>query len=160
MVTVDFRSLVRALGRESLLAVCSDAKLADDVLKEQKIQALRNEIYAYGKAPKPISMGKPLITSPAQVLHELGVATTLITASPMAQVARHWAHVRYCATLTNNRQHLALTRVGDDVVHHHATTQSEQLGIGLSLVVARAALREQHPDWDFQVVDAEVALKA
>lgn len=54
MVTVDFRSLVRALGRESLLTVCSDTKLANGVLKEQKIQALRNEIYAYGKAPTPI----------------------------------------------------------------------------------------------------------
>src|SRR3954468_22206291 len=101
MVGMDLQGLVRALDRESLLAVRSDVELASKVLAEQKIQALRNEIYAYGKPPTPISMGKPLATSPARVLHELGVATTLITASPLAQVARHWAHVRYCATLTS-----------------------------------------------------------
>jgi hypothetical protein len=157
---VNFDPLVKALGRESLLVVRSDDELASQVAAETKVQAEKNDVYAYGKAPKPVSMGKPLTTSPAQVLHELGVATTLITASPMAQVARHWAHVRYCATLRSNRQHLALTRVADDVVHHHATTQSEQLGIGLALVVARAVLRQQHPGWDFDAVDAEVALKA
>jgi hypothetical protein len=38
--------------------------------------------------------------------------------------------------------------------------QSEQLGIGLALVVARAVLRELHPTLTYHVVDADVALKA
>jgi hypothetical protein len=155
-----FDSLVRALGRESLLAVHSSDALATSVLRSAKEQAHRNDAYAYGKPPTPIPLSKPLLTSPAEVLHELGVATTFLTASPLAQVAKHWAHVRYCATLTHARRHLALSRYAEDVVYHHKVAQSEQLGIGLAIVVARAVLREWYPEWEFHAVDAEVALKA
>ncbi|MEO3777285.1 hypothetical protein ABGB16_10625 [Micromonospora sp. B11E3] len=159
-VQMNFDSLVRSLGRESLLVVQSSDALASSVAKSAKEQAERNDAYAYGKPPTPVRLSRPLRTSPAQVLHELGVATTFLTASPLAQVAKHWAHVRYCATLTNARGHLALSRHAEDVVYHHKVTQSEQLGIGLALVVAKAALRELYPDWEFHAVDAEVALKA
>jgi len=108
-VIMDLDSLVRALGRESLLVVRSDEELANEVLQVAKELAKRNPMYAYGKPPRPVPWSKPLVTSPAQVLHELGVATTLLTASPLAQVARHWAHVRYCATLTRRSSHLALS---------------------------------------------------
>jgi hypothetical protein len=157
---MNLDSLVRALGRESLLVVRSDEELASSVLEAAKEQAKRNPVYAYGKPPRPVPWLKPLSTTPAQVLHELGVATTLLTASPLAQVARHWAHVRYCATLTRRSPYLALSKYADDVVHHHKMTQSEQLGIGLALVVAKAVLGQQHPGWEFHVVDAEVALTA
>ncbi|WP_327037996.1 hypothetical protein [Micromonospora maris] len=88
------------------------------------------------------------------------MATTLLDASPLAQVARHWAHVRYCATLTTNRELLALSDHGSNVVYHHKVMQSEQLGIGLALVVAKNLLARQYPGWDFHAVDAEMALKA
>jgi hypothetical protein len=88
-----------------------------------------------------------VFTSPAQVLHELGVATTFLSASPLAQVARHWAHVRYCATLTARNGCLAQSPHAGNVVYHHKVAQSEQLGIGLALVVAKRVLRRQHPNW-------------
>ncbi|MFY1702639.1 hypothetical protein ACN28G_12985 [Micromonospora sp. WMMA1923] len=127
-----------------------------------KDRSLDQEAYRYGKPLTPVNVGKGLLpTSPAQVLHALGVATTLLTASPLAQVARHWAHVRYCATLTRTRQQrLALSTHANAVVYHHKVTQSEQLGIGLALVVARDVLRRQFPRWTFHAVDAEMALKA
>lgn len=157
---MEIESLVRSLGHESTLAVESSEQLVDEVLKSAKEQARKNDAYRYGKQPTPIRIGPGVRTSPAQVLHELGVATTFLDASPLAQVARHWAHVRYCATLTAYRGHLALSRYADNVVYHHKVTQSEQLGIGLALVVAKTLLRRQHPGWDFHAVDAEVALKA
>ncbi|MFD0782422.1 hypothetical protein ACFQZ8_00565 [Micromonospora azadirachtae] len=94
------------------------------------------------------------------MLHELGVATTLWDTTPLAQVARHWAHLRYCATLTSKKGRLALSKHAGSAVYHHKVTQSEQLGIGLALVVAKTLLRRQHPGWDFHAVDAEVTLKA
>jgi hypothetical protein len=105
---MNFQELVPALGRGSVLAVHSDEESAGDVPAEMKAQAEKSEVLASGKPPKPIShpAGMPLMTGPAQVLHELGVATTPITASPMAQVARHRAHVRCCATLRANRNRL------------------------------------------------------
>lgn len=152
--------LVRALSVDSHLLVRSDEELARSVKEAVAKLAERNPMYGHGKQPRPVPGLKPLKTTPARVLHELGVATTLLTASPLAQVARHWAHVRYCATLINRRPWLALSRYAADVVHHHKMTQSEQLGIGLALVVARAALDRRYPGWEFHVVDAEVALTA
>ncbi|MFG1716097.1 hypothetical protein [Micromonospora sp. WMMA1947] len=157
---MKIESLVRSLGAESTLAAESSEQLVSDVLAYAKERARDNDAYRYGKPPTWIRIGAAIRTSPAQVLHELGVATTFLTASPLAQVARHWAHVRYCATLDVRDGHLALSQHAGNVVHHHKVAQSEQLGIGLALVVAKEVLRRQYPRWDFHAVDAEVALKA
>ncbi|GAA0739601.1 hypothetical protein Drose_17065 [Dactylosporangium roseum] len=116
----------------------------------------------YLKTPEAVATDKIVQTSPTDVLRELGVATTLLTRSPFVAVAQQWAHLRYCATLTNSpKGMLALTRhAADEVVHHHKMVQSEQLGIGLALVVARAALARRHPGVVFHAVDADVALAA
>lgn len=157
---MEIESLVRSLNQPSKLVVESSRQLVDAVEKYAKDAAATNEAYRYGKAPVTVTIGPTVETTPAQVLHELGVATTLLTASPLAQVARHWAHVRYCATLTRQRGMLGLTPSAQSLVYHHKVTQSEQLGIGLALVVARKVLQRQYRQWTFFAVDAEVALKA
>ncbi|MET8318495.1 hypothetical protein [Micromonospora sp. NPDC005189] len=155
---MEIDSLVRSLSYQSLLALNSSDQLVDDVLRYAKTR----EAYRHHKTLTPVDVGKGgMRTSPAQVLHELGVATTLLTASPLSQVARHWAAVRCCATHTKIRgSRLALTPDANEVVYHHKVTQSEQLGIGLALVVAKNLLRRQYRGWTFHAVDAEVALKA
>ncbi|MEH0972809.1 hypothetical protein V6U77_16955 [Micromonospora sp. CPCC 205546] len=156
---MDLDSLVRSLGRKSTLTVQSSEELVAEVRRQaEKVED--REAYRYAKTLSPVPIGPGVRASPAQVLHELGVATTFLTASPLAQVARHWAHVRYCATLTSRSGCLALSPHAGNVVYHHKVAQSEQLGIGLALTVAKTVLRRQHPHWDFHAVDAEVALKA
>ncbi|WP_027646409.1 hypothetical protein [Salinispora pacifica] len=59
----------------------------DEVLKSAKKQAKKNDAYRYRKQPTPARIGPGVRTNPAQVLHELGTATTLLDASPLAQVA-------------------------------------------------------------------------
>ncbi|WP_406070338.1 hypothetical protein [Micromonospora sp. NBC_01638] len=158
---MEIDSLVRSLSYQSLLALNSSDQLVDDVLRYAETHAKKREAYWHHKTLTPVDVGKGgMRTTPAQVLHELGVATTLLTASPLSQVARHWAAVRYCATLTKNGGRLALTPDANEVVYHHKVTQSEQLGIGLALVVAKRLLRTQYRGWTFHAVDAEVALKA
>ncbi|MET8267183.1 hypothetical protein ABZU92_24730 [Micromonospora arida] len=158
---MEINSLVRSLSCPSLLALNSSPQLVDDVLRYAETHAKTREAYWHHKTLTPVDVGKGgMRTSPAQVLHELGVATTLLTASPLSQVARHWAAVRYCATLTRSGGLLALTPDANEVVYHHKVTQSEQLGIGLALVVAKNLLRRQYRGWTFHAVDAEVALKA
>ncbi|SCG40257.1 hypothetical protein [Micromonospora rifamycinica] len=159
---MEIDSLVRALSHQSLLALESSEQLVTDVLRYAQTHAKNREAYWYHKQLLPVDVGSGgLRTSPARVLHELGVATTLLTASPLSQVARHWAAVRYCATLTRTKRGLlALTPDANEVVYHHKVTQSEQLGIGLALVVAKHVLRRQFRGWTFHAVDAEVALKA
>jgi hypothetical protein len=116
---------------------------------------------SYLKAPSPVAVSSPLTTSPADILRELGAATTFVSRSRLLPVAQLWAHVRYCATMRARGGMLALTPdAAQAVVHHHKVAQSEQLGIGLALVVARAVLRQLHPRLDYHVVDADVALRA
>ncbi|MFG1866991.1 hypothetical protein [Micromonospora arborensis] len=159
---MEIESLVRSLSYQSLLALNSSDQLVDDVLRYAETHAKTREAYWHHKRLTPVDVGAGgMQTTPAQVLHELGVATTLLTASPLSQVARHWAAVRYCATLTRiGGGRLALTPDANEVVYHHKVTQSEQLGVGLALVVAKNLLRRQYRGWTFHAVDAEVALKA
>ncbi len=43
---------------------------------------------------------------------------------------------------------------------HHKTTQSEYLGIGFGIILAKMILKEQEPDYHWVAVDAEMALDA
>ncbi|MET8680935.1 hypothetical protein ABZW18_25985 [Streptomyces sp. NPDC004647] len=160
---LDFSALVRELGTPSKLIVSSKPELAEEVEKEarERVAPKRGASYLYRKPVYaiPSNLFAGIESSPAEVLRELGLATTFVTASPFADIARHWAHVRYCATLRSNRkQVLALTQAGSDIVHHHKVAQSEQLGIGLALVVAKRILERKYPGWLFSSVDVDVAL--
>jgi hypothetical protein len=162
---LDFSALVRELGTPSKLVVSSTPELAEEVEKEarERVGPKRGASYLYRKPVYaiPPNLFSGIDSSPAEVLRELGLATTFVTASPFADIARHWAHVRYCATLRSNRkQVLALTKAGSDIVHHHKVAQSEQLGIGLALVVAKRILERKYPGWLFSSVDVDVALAA
>jgi hypothetical protein len=164
-VHLDFSALVRELGTPSKLIVNSTPELAEEVEKEarERVGPKRGASNLYRKPVYsiPPDLFTGIESSPAEVLRELGLATTFITASPFADIARHWAHVRYCATLKGNqKQVLALTPAGSDIVHHHKVAQSEQLGVGLALVVAKRILERQYPGWLFSSVDVDVALAA
>lgn len=158
---MDLNGVMKSLGRETTLLVNSSGDLAARVNRRAKEAARNNEAYVYRKKPTVMPYAHCPRTSPAQVLHELGVATTFFSQPPFAEIARHWAQVRYCATLvSNDHEQLALSRDADEVVYHHKVTQSEQLGVGLALVVAKEALRRKYDGWEFSAVDAEVALRA
>ncbi|NHD16038.1 MULTISPECIES: hypothetical protein [unclassified Actinopolyspora] len=131
---------------------------------EQEIAKQRRERSFGGTWKTPVSLGlsdqEPLRTSPADVLLNIGVATALFDDSPFADLARHWAQMRYCGTLRNNRAgRLVLSEVGSRVVHHHKVAQSEYLGIGFSLVVVQEVLRRRYPGWTFSPVDVDYALR-
>ncbi len=105
---MDFSSLVRELGTPANLIVNSEPELAEEVEREarERIGPKRGASYLYRKPVYPIepSLFNGIVSSPAEVLRELGLATTFVTASPFADIARHWAHVRYCATLASNQK--------------------------------------------------------
>ncbi|GAA1510964.1 hypothetical protein GCM10009827_026450 [Dactylosporangium maewongense] len=158
---MDIGPVLRHLASPARLPVRSDIELAESVsilAKQAKTETVGTP---YLKTPSPVAVASILQTRPADILRELGVATTFLTRSPFLSVSQHWAHVRYCATLEAGREQLMrlTSYASKDVVHHHKVTQSEQLGIGLALVVARAVLERRHPGWLFHVVDADVALR-
>ncbi|MEV6931750.1 hypothetical protein AB0M46_45670 [Dactylosporangium sp. NPDC051485] len=158
---MDIGPVLRHLASPARLPVRSDIELAESVsilAKQAKTETVGTP---YLKTPSPVAVASVLQTRPADILRELSVATTFLTRSPFLSVSQHWAHVRYCATLEAGREQLMrlTSYASKDVVHHHKVTQSEQLGIGLALVVARAVLERRHPGWLFHVVDADVALR-
>jgi len=158
---VDLSDVLMSLGGKATLRVESSRELAADVRRKARERSVKDVAYRYRKKPTAMASAHCPRTTPARVLHELGMATTFFRQPPFADIARHWAHVRYCATLGSNRQgQLALSPDAENVVHHHKAVQSEQLGIGLALVAAKAALARQYPGWVFSAVDAEVALRA
>lgn len=159
---VDIERVLQLLRTPAMLPVRSDRDMASKVKVIAEKKRLPEGTFSYLKAPEPVAVGwSPLRTSPADILRELGVATTFVSRSRFLPVAQLWAHVRYCAAMrTGRNQMLELSRdAAQQVVHHHKVAQSEQLGIGLALVVARKVLRELHPRLDYHVVDADVALK-
>ncbi|CAO5258343.1 hypothetical protein [Frankia sp. AgKG'84/4] len=158
---MDFRALIGELGRDGGVAIESTDLLAAQVHKMGGEKSKAAPIYNYRKRPRPVSvpLGR-ITTSPAEVLHELGGATTFFVRSPFSDIARNWAHVRYCSALTWSDGWLALSAEAEDVVYHHKVMQSEQLGIGFGLVAARKVLQKLYPRWHFDVIDADAALVA
>ena len=137
---MDLSDVLMSLRGEATLLVESSPELADAVHRRAKEKSVKDSAYLYRRRPRAMASAHCPRTAPAQVLHELGTATTFFSQPPFADIARHWAHLRYCATLARNGHGgLALSRDADEVAYHHKTVQSEQLGIGLALVVAMAA---------------------
>lgn len=159
---MDLSPVLRQLQRSARLALTSTPNLAYEVQAKAKEKWAASAALAYLKTPQPVDLPPYVDTSPAEILRELGVATTFLTHSPFTQIAQLWAHVRYCAALRTGRGGLLeLTpQAATDVVHHHKVAQSEQLGIGIALVAARAVLARRYPGCLFRAVDADVALKA
>ncbi|ONK12608.1 hypothetical protein [Streptomyces sp. MP131-18] len=164
-MNLSFKELVDTLGTPSKLIVRSTPQLAADVEQyaRERVGPKRKSSYMYRKRLEAVDtrLLTGMESSPAEVLRELGLATTFVAASPFADIARHWAHVRYCATLRQTpKQTLALSKTGADIVHHHKVAQSEQIGIGLALVVAKQILERKYPGWIFSSVDVDTTLAA
>jgi hypothetical protein len=122
--------------------------------------ARRRPYPAYRKPASPVKLPGTISASPFRVLHRLGLATTFEPAgSPFARIAQHWGHVRYCGALQARGGSLALTaNAASAVVHRHKAVQSEQLGVGLGLVVAQHIMESENHGWRFDAIDAESAL--
>lgn len=155
-------TLLTGLALQCNLPIVSTEDLAMQVTRKLHKRTASGELPYGAKRPTPLSdLAASLPTRPVDVLHTLGSATTLFPHSPFAEISRQWAQLRYCASLERTRkQVLCLSQAANDLVYHHKTAQSEHLGIGLAVVVARAALQRRYPRWTFDVVDAEMALKA
>ncbi|KGI81285.1 hypothetical protein IL38_12465 [Actinopolyspora erythraea] len=158
---MDFDQVFHGLKSSGMVRFDGSDELAARV--EQEIVRQRKDRKFGGAWKTPTSLGltsqESLCTSPADVLLNIGVATALFDGSPFAEVARHWAQVRYCGTLRRKEGRLALSEAGNRVVHHHKVAQSEYLGIGFSLVVVREVLRRRYPDWTFSPVDVDYAFR-
>lgn len=104
---VDIERVLQLLRTPAMLPVRSDRDMASKVKVIAEKKRLPEGTFSYLKAPEPVAVGwSPLKTSPADILRELGVATTFVSRSRFLPVAQLWAHVRYCATMRKGRNQM------------------------------------------------------
>ncbi|MGB2918114.1 MAG: hypothetical protein WBB83_16140 [Candidatus Microthrix parvicella] len=106
-----------------------------------------------------------LKTTGARILLEGAVASNPFGHQDPLSPSSWWAVFRYYWAFAT-RQHktqnpktgLCLGDITGQVRNHHRTALSEQLGLGVGILVARKVLTEQFPGARIQAIDAEAAL--
>jgi hypothetical protein len=105
--------------------------------------------------------------TPLEVLHEVGRATVFQERAAVRDIQRMWAQLRYCDAFSYGKvkfgQGHHLLHMSEDALakrFHHANVQSESLGIGFAIILARHILTRNFPGWTWIPVDAEMVLDA
>jgi hypothetical protein len=128
--------------------------------RQVKQQAPHNRKPRLVPVPKNEHKGGMSIT-PWELLHTLGRATILSGQGSSRALAQHWSCLKYITTLQANRQgRMELSQDGRDPRYHRKSVQAEDMGIAFALAAALRIAQERHADYQFEVVDADVALEA
>jgi hypothetical protein len=168
-VLMDIAEALKRLLEPSVVTFQSSPYLAGKVRKKSaKIDADRRtkQQGIHDRKPRltPVSKdehkGEMLIT-PWELLHTLGRATVLSGQGSSRALAQHWSCLKYVTTLRSNYQgRMELSPDGKDPRYHRKSVQAEDLGIAFALAAALRIAQERHPAYQFEVVDADVALEA
>ena len=98
---------------------------------------------------------------PWELLHLLGRATVLSGHGSSRALAQHWGCLKYITALQRNfHRRMELSESGKDPRYHRRAVQAEDLGIAFALAAALRIAQRRHPDYRFEVVDADIALEA
>ncbi|QUH04178.1 hypothetical protein HUO13_28310 [Saccharopolyspora erythraea] len=113
-------------------------------------------------APVPeVEKLRGMSISPWELLHMLARATTLAGHGSSRALAQHWNSLRYVTALqANHQRRMELSADGKNPRYHRKAVQAQDLGIAFGLATAHYILRHRHPDYRFDIVDAELALEA
>lgn len=100
-----------------------------------------------------------LDTSGAELLHEVGTATSPSSAATPLSPTYGWALIRYYWAFDQAIDDLlCLSPMGAALKYHHRQAISEFIGIGAGLLLAREVLRVRYQGKPVTVIDAEQAL--
>jgi hypothetical protein len=164
---MDVSPVLEPLVEPGWVVVNSDAELAERVRLNAKKLSQARPAYGPRKAVTEIPEihGQTVEVTPFELLHEVGRATVFQQREQPRDYQRLWAQLRYCDAFGHGdvglrTRLLCLTEDALAMRFHHATTQSEYLGIGFAIVMARHVLSVRHPGWTWIAVDAEMALDA
>ena len=167
--TMDLNEALVKLFKPSHVIIQSSPYLAGKVKASAKrIDADRRSTFQRAHARKPQLTPLPkeehqgrMIITPWELLHTLGRATILSGQGSSRALAQHWSCLKYITTLQSNpRGRMELTQDGRDPRYHRKSIQAEDLGIAFALALTLRIVNKRHPDYRFDVVDADVALEA
>jgi hypothetical protein len=164
---MDVSPILEPLVEPGWVVVNSDADLAERVRLNAKALGQKHPAYGPRKAVTEIPElhAQAVEVTPFELLHEVGRATVFQQREHPRDYQRLWAQLRYCDAFGHgdvglHKRLLCLTEDALAMRFHHATTQSEYLGIGFAIVIARHLLSLRYPGWTWIAVDAEMALDA
>jgi hypothetical protein len=168
-VLVDIADALKRLLEPSAVTFQSSSYLAGKVRKKAAkidIERRAKQQRIHDRKPRLIPVPKnehkgAMSITPWELLHTLGRATVLSGQGSSRALAQHWSCLKYITTLQSNSQgRMELSPDGNDPRYHRRSVQAEDLGIAFALAAALRIVQERHPDYRFEVVDADVALEA
>ncbi|WP_143261943.1 hypothetical protein [Allokutzneria sp. NRRL B-24872] len=166
---MDIADAIKRLIEPSVITFQSSSYLAGKVNKKAiKIDAERRskQQRLHDRKPQLTPVKKSehqggMSITPWELLHTLGRATVLSGQGSSRALAQHWSCLKYITTLQSNYQgRMELSPDGQDPRYHRKSVQAEDLGIAFALAAALRIVQVRHPDYRFEVVDADVALEA
>jgi hypothetical protein len=166
---MDVNEAIGALFKPADVAIQSSDSLASKV--HRKAEKLAKERRGKGQEVDPT---KPQLAPvpdhehhqrmnvmPWELLHLLGRATVLSGQGSSRALAQHWSCLKYITALqANTHGRMELSPDGKDPRYHRRSVQAENLGIAFALAAALRITQQRHPDYQFEIVDADVALEA
>ncbi|MCC9312445.1 hypothetical protein LN042_36255 [Kitasatospora sp. RB6PN24] len=165
----DIREVLRQLAQQSNIAVHSTARLVgeletaaakdDDEREEKELDALRRKQGLQLIPAKEVGEGVQL--TPWKVLHTLGRAIALSRRGAGRGLAEHWGCLKYSQALEGTLgTFMALSAEGRDTADYYKALQSDELGVGFALALAKHVLARRFPDHSVSIVPADTALRA
>ncbi|MEV7123895.1 hypothetical protein [Kitasatospora griseola] len=168
-ISKNVAEVLQQLAQPSNVAVHSGPKLLRDVeacaakedqkRNEKELEPLRRK---QGLGPLPYEEhGDGIQLTPWDVLHTLGRATALARRGAGRGLAEHWGCLKYSQALEGTLgTFMALSAEGRDTANYYKALQSDELGTGFALAVAKQVLAKRHPDHSVSIVPADTALRA
>ncbi len=166
---MDLDEALAALFTPSQVAIQSSEYLAQKVRASAKrIDASRqsDSLPVYARKPQLVPVGREehgreMVITPWELLHTLGRATILSGQGSSRALGQHWGCLKYITTLRSDlRGRMELSEDGRDPRYHRKSVQAEDLGIAFALAAALRIVERRHPGYQFEVVNADVALEA
>jgi hypothetical protein len=163
---VSIEEILDHVSRPSTINVHSDDGLAGSVEKTAADDDKARQEKGTGVLRrKPGLKGLPsgarmdIDVSPWHLLHTLGRTMTLSRQGAARGLAEHWGSLKYILAL-EGQGFLRLSQEGTKVRRRYAQIQSDELGSGIALVVAKEILRRRYPDRFISVLRGRAALHA
>ncbi|MER5973492.1 hypothetical protein ABT112_27830 [Streptomyces sp. NPDC002055] len=130
----------------------------DGKRKEKELDALRRKPMLQALATKEVSSFR---LAPWTALHTLARAVTLARRGAGRGLAEHWGSLKYNQALTGDSgAYMRLSAEGRETADYYKALQSDELGIGFALSLAKQILNRRYPQHVISIVPADTALRA
>lgn len=126
--------------------------------KEKELDALRRKPRLQAIPTREIGSFQ---LAPWDVLHTLARAVALARRGAGRGLAEHWGSLKYSQALTGSSDvYMKLSAEGRETADYYKALQSDELGVGFGLALAKEVLARRYPEHMVSITPADTALRA